>query len=198
MRNERSWIQVWTGGKFFPLDPRPEDIKLEDIARALSMQCRYAGHVARFYSVAEHSVRVSRLVGERGGTLGEQLWGLLHDASEAYIVDIPRPLKVQPEFAGYREAEKVMQRAICQAFGLPEQEPEIVKALDWEILGTEAVVLKSPVHPDWAKTTSTGTLPAPLDLGSPLGWVPEMAEHCFLSRYRALRRRMAAATSEVG
>ena len=74
--------------------PNPDDIRIEDIAHALSNQCRFAGHAREFYSVAEHSVHVSQLC------LPEHaLWGLLHDASEAYLVDLPRPLKLLPEFA---------------------------------------------------------------------------------------------------
>lgn len=55
------WMQTFSGIQFYPLDPRVEDVRIEDIARALAMQCRYNGHVTRFYSVAEHSVRVAML-----------------------------------------------------------------------------------------------------------------------------------------
>ena len=82
------WIQTMSGVIFYPLDPRPEEIRIEDIAHALSHQCRFAGHCREFYSVAEHSVRVSRELPQEF-----MLWGLLHDASEAYLVDLPRPIK---------------------------------------------------------------------------------------------------------
>jgi uncharacterized protein len=82
------WIQTYTGKQFWPLSPLPEDIVIEDIAHALSMQCRFGGHVRTFYSVAQHSVHVSLLVEPQYA-----LWGLLHDAAEAYLVDLPRPIK---------------------------------------------------------------------------------------------------------
>lgn len=190
-RGIKDWIQTYTGKKFFPLDPRLEDICIEDIARALSMQCRYAGHVARFYSVAEHSVRVSRIIEERTGDLNKALWGLLHDATEAYLCDIPRPLKRQTVFAAYRDAERLLMTVIAERFGLVGNEPEEVIALDTEILGTEARELKSPIHPDWAKTTATGELPPSLGFGNALGWDPFFAERSFLGRFDDLVYRTA-------
>lgn len=191
-RGIKDWIQTHTGKKFFPLDPRLEDICIEDIARALSMQCRYAGHVARFYSVAEHSVRISHLVEERTGDVAKTLWGLLHDATEAYLSDIPRPLKRQPVMQPYREAEKRLSIMIAARFGLSLDEPREVIDLDTEILGTEALQLKSPIHPDWAKTTATGQLPPPLPLGV-LGWTPAHAEARFLTRFDVLTERSRSA-----
>lgn len=70
------WIATFTGGVFFPLAPRVEDVRISDIAHALSMLCRFAGHTRGFYSVAQHSVLVSRLCSQQ-----DALWGLLHDAS---------------------------------------------------------------------------------------------------------------------
>lgn len=88
--NERKgdWIQTYTGRQFWPLDPKPEEVCIEDIAHALSQQCRYAGHTIRFYSVAQHSVEIALRVPRAAA-----LWGLLHDAAEAYLVDLPRPVK---------------------------------------------------------------------------------------------------------
>jgi hypothetical protein len=82
------WIQTYSGRQFWPLDPRVEDVHLEDIAHALSNVCRYTGHVREFYSVAEHSVHVSWSCEPE-----DALWGLLHDASEAYLADMARPVK---------------------------------------------------------------------------------------------------------
>src|ERR1039457_118422 len=86
------FIGTFSGLRFWPLDPNPEKILIDDIAHALAHQCRFGGHASRFYSVAEHSVHVSRLCPPE-----DALWGLLHDASEAYLVDLPRPLKQLPE-----------------------------------------------------------------------------------------------------
>ena len=92
------WIQTYTGRKFHPLDPAMTDFDLRDIAHSLSLLCRFNGHCLRFYSVAEHSVRVSRILPD-----DLKLWGLLHDAGEAYLTDLPRPVKGQ--MPGFRDME---------------------------------------------------------------------------------------------
>src|SRR5208282_6622849 len=101
MANDRAWIRTFSGGRFYVLEPRVEDVRIEDIAHALSMQCRFTGHVREFYSVAEHSVWVSRYSHRE-----DALWGLLHDASESYIGDMSTPLKLQPEMSRFRTTEK--------------------------------------------------------------------------------------------
>lgn len=196
----KDWIQTWSGLKVCPTRPDPTQFRIKDIARALSFQCRYAGHVRRFFSVAEHSVRVSEIVESRmpcqpvsacdydsGVTCSAIVrWGLIHDASEAYLGDVTRPLKHTPGMEGYRLAEAAMQGAIAAWLGLPTEEPDIVKAVDTEILGTEARQLKFPVHPDWAKTTATGEL-QPSIPGLRVGiWTPAQAERAFLRRFNRL------------
>jgi|CXWL01.1.fsa_nt_gi hypothetical protein len=190
MSNIKHWIQTYRGQKFFPLDADPGAVDILDIARALSMLCRYVGHVDRFYSVAEHCVRVSWKLEDRGFGLETQRWGLLHDASEAYLGDVSRPVKHQAQLGGYRDAEARLQTVIAVAFDLRPTEPPEVTAMDSEILGTEAFYLKSPIHPDWHKTTATGRLDAPWKLGwfDRLGWSPAKAEREFLSRFRFLWR----------
>ncbi len=102
-----NWIQTYSGRQFWPLEPRAEDVAVEDIAHALSLLCRYGGHSSRFYSVAEHCVLVSHKCG---------LHGLLHDAAEAYLLDIPRPVKaLMPE---YKWAEERVIVAIYEALGV--------------------------------------------------------------------------------
>src|ERR1019366_6268112 len=83
----KSAIRTYTGILFDFEEPEASPIRIEDIAHALSLLCRFAGHCKEFYSVAEHSVRVSYACPEE-----HALWGLMHDASEAYCVDVPRPL----------------------------------------------------------------------------------------------------------
>ena len=80
-------MSTYTGKKFFPFDPRPEQICIEDIAHGLSMLCRFSGQCPYFYSVAEHSIYVVHCLPDN-----LQLEGLLHDASEAYLADLPRPV----------------------------------------------------------------------------------------------------------
>src|SRR4051812_31750950 len=84
------YIQTYSGTEFWPLSPKAADVKLIDIAHALSNKCRFAGHCREFYSVAQHSVLVSRQLPDEF-----KLWGLLHDAGEAYFADIPNPIKIQ-------------------------------------------------------------------------------------------------------
>lgn len=112
MRNG-DWIQTFTCQQMYPLDPREAEIDILDIAHALANLCRFNGHVKQFYSVAEHSCHVSDLL--------PQVWkltGLLHDASEAYLCDLPRPIKRSPGFAeGYLRAERDLERVITKKFG---------------------------------------------------------------------------------
>jgi len=128
-----NWIQTYSGKKIYPLNPNPHDICIEDIGHALSNICRFTGHCTEFYSVAQHSVYVSSMVSEENA-----LWGLLHDASEAYICDIARPVKTSPSFEFYREAEKRLMGAIACRFGLSGKQPEEVTAMDNVLLVTEA------------------------------------------------------------
>ncbi len=183
MRNG-DWILTYTGVEFWPIDPRPEDVCIEDIAHALSMQCRYAGHTSQFYSVAEHCVRVTTLVPPE-----DQLWALLHDASEAYLVDLPRPIKRYTEIGKhYRVAEDALMRVICDRFGLPHEEPPSVKRADQAMLCVEARALL-PVNSWWKKWE--GCLmggEAPIESTAP----PAEAEAAFLSLFHALELRRAA------
>jgi uncharacterized protein len=126
-----SWIQTYTGKKFTPFAPRPEDVCIEDIAHALSMLCRFGGHVSEFYSVADHSIRVALECNPE-----YRLLGLLHDASEAYLVDVPRPIKQKIDL--YREVEANVQGVICQRFGLPLIWPNLIHEIDNRMLLTEA------------------------------------------------------------
>ena len=143
--NSDGFIGTFSGLRFWPLNPNPEKILIEDVAHSLAHQCRFGGHSSKFYSVAEHCVHVSQLC------LPEHaLWGLLHDASEAYLVDLPRPLKLLPEFAPYREAECRLQRAVAVRFGLPPDQPASVTEADDTMLWIKAHSLLG--------STSAGTI----------------------------------------
>jgi uncharacterized protein len=143
VENSGAWIETFTGRRFYVLDPRAQDVSIDDIAHALSMICRFTGHVREFYSVAEHSVRTSY------ACLPEDaLWGLLHDASEAYVSDMSRPLKHTPEMLHYREAEHRIMNVIADHFGLDHQEPASVKLADSRLLLTEKRDLM-PASPKW-------------------------------------------------
>jgi uncharacterized protein len=170
------WIQTYTQCQFWPLDPRPEDVCIEDIAHALSNQCRYSGHVESYFSVAQHSVLVSRCLPE-----GEALWGLLHDASEAYLVDLPRPLKNFSELGdAYKKIEKRLMEVICLRFGLPQEEPPLVKHFDNVLLATEKRDLMKRSPQPWSITE------APLTTLRIVPLEPRLAERMFLRRFHEL------------
>jgi hypothetical protein len=178
--NRPDFIETWTGRSFRPLDPDAGDIDIRDIAHALSHQCRFSGHTIAHYSVAEHSVRVRDLLLRRGLSNAIQLWGLLHDASEAYLVDIPSPLKQTQEFAAYREAEARVQRAVCVRFALRFEEPPEVRRADAELLATEARDLMAFHPPHWV-----GLQEPPLP-GIIKPWTCDQARREFLSAFEEL------------
>lgn len=135
------WMTTASGRKFWPLDPRPEEVDVEDIAASLSNLCRYNGHCRWHYSVAQHSVYVSHRVPP-----GMELVGLMHDATEAYCADVPRPLK--RFLANYAEIETGIWLAIAERFGLPLHIPEEVHQVDNAVLVAEMQQIM--VHdPDW-------------------------------------------------
>jgi hypothetical protein len=179
------WLQTRTGRKVFPLDLRPEDVVIEDIAHALSLQCRFAGHTRGLYSVGQHSLHVAEYLCDLGESAQVVLWGLLHDASEAYLSDIPRPLKRRPEFAFYREAEARAMATICWRFGLPVVEPPIVKHADGVLLATEARDLMAPLHADWHHQEANGFEVLPRHI-APRWWAE--VERDFLVAFEGLVR----------
>jgi hypothetical protein len=141
------WIQTYTGRQFWPGNPRTEDIELEDIAHALSNLCRFGGHCTNFYSVAQHSVLVADTVPVR-----HRKWALLHDASEAYLVDLPRPLKRYGALGvAYLDLEKRVMSVICDRFGLEQQMPAEVYAADNVVLATEKRDLMRACPESWVE-----------------------------------------------
>ncbi len=136
------WIQVHSGKVIDLLRPKVEDILLTDIAHSLSNLCRFGGH-SDFYSVAQHSILVSRILPPE-----DALWGLLHDASEAYLTDIPRPLKLYLN-GKYKDLEKIYMDVICERFDLPKEEPPSVKKADNRLLLTERRDLLLEHDVDW-------------------------------------------------
>jgi hypothetical protein len=131
----------------------PEQIRIEDIAHALSHLCRFAGHVPEFYSVAQHCVMVAHLLPSRDPLL--QLQGLLHDASEAYLVDLPHFVKHAPELAGYRALEADLEIKLAHRFGLPFPfDPKVKHAdrtacdIEWkQMMRGESISFVAPIKP---------------------------------------------------
>lgn len=112
------------------VDPTPEMIHIEDIAHALSHMPRFAGHLKHPYSVAQHSLWCYRNAG-----ITNELEALLHDASEAYLMDVPSPLK--DALPKYREIECNLMRVIFQRFGIPYPISDAVKIIDQAALRWE-------------------------------------------------------------
>lgn len=134
-----SRITTFTGRKIDPLDPHPDDINIIDITHALGNICRYTGHVRQFYSVAEHSCRVHDLVDVKN-----RLYGLLHDASEAYICDLASPVKNTKEMKFFKEIEKNLMECIYTKYGLDIEEPEEIHLIDKRLACTEQRDLMPP------------------------------------------------------
>ena len=143
------WIETYSGKKFYVLDPRPQDIELDDVQHALSMLCRFGGHTKKFYSVAEHSINVAnRLYFFHGRKLAR--FGLFHDASEAVLVDIPKPIK--PYITNYKEIEKKVQEVMYLKFCgmLPSPiEEDYIKRVDTELLWIEGYQLMKSSTTIW-------------------------------------------------
>ena len=155
-------------------NPAPAMFEVGDIARALSMQCRWIGQVNQFYSVAEHSFMVSLSC---GSDPGKALWGLLHDAAEAYLGDLAGPIKHLPEFTAYRTLEKRIMAAICTRFNLPLIQPSVVSDVDLLIRTSERIFLKGHVaRKDEARLS--------VELH---GWSPAEAESLFLEQFHSLQ-----------
>jgi hypothetical protein len=203
-----SWTQTYTGKRFYPNAPRTDDVDIVDIARALSMQCRFNGHIKRFYSVAEHSVLVSRIVEERYSAAAKGRWpydrddpwgrakcanivlkALLHDASEAYLGDMVRPVKMLPELEDFRRIDSDVQIVIEAAFvdEVPDWADDLIKGADNDILGSEAewLLVDGPL-PYWtAPPPDPKIMPAMLTECS-----PKEAERLFHARFDELTRRI--------
>lgn len=126
-RTEHNYIRTISGRKFWPLNPLPEDVNIEDIAAALSLMCRYNGHLPYLYSVGQHSLNVFYHSGLR--------WGLLHDATEAYLPDVPHPIKSGLPF--FKEIEQRLHNVIAEHFELDADSVKLVKQADHEVLQWE-------------------------------------------------------------
>ena len=175
MNRKGDWLQTFSGRKFWPLDSIPEDIYIEDIAHALSLICRFGGHCSEFYSVAQHSVLVAGAV-----TQEHKLWALLHDATEAYLGDIVRPLKHSQQLLPYRQIETALMHCICLRFGMLPMMPQEVKYADNCMLLTEKRELLRHDLP-WTPSTAQAyrLIICPVS--------PEEAEQEFLETFHAIQ-----------
>ena len=177
------YLQTVSGRWVNPFDPDPAQLDAGDIARALANQCRFGGHSRVFYSVAQHSVIVSQLVEERGGDVEDVFAALMHDASEAYLGDMPHPLKHRsPLGAAFKEAEDHLERAIRDRFAIKPDVPEIKRA-DRALLATERRAFSAET---WHWPELDGIEPLDRELEA---WSPDAAAAAFSARFAELEAR---------
>ena len=176
MTRRGGWIQTFTGRTIYPVDPREEEVEILDIIHSLANLCRFGGHCSHFYSVAEHSVHVSYLVPEHLA-----LVGLLHDATEAYLVDIPRPIKAS--ITNYKEIEHRLWECIAGKYDLPLVMPQEIHDADIAMLYAERDQLLLPYKgDDWGMGLTTPITERPV-VGC---WTPTYAKQVFMQRWIGL------------
>lgn len=179
------FMQTLTGRRMNPLDASPEDIDPDDIAGALANICRFGGHSRAFYSVAQHSVIVCDLLAERGGSPDELMAALLHDAAEAYLGDLPHPIKHRSELgAAFREAEHRLEAVIAARFDLPDARA-LIKPLDRAMLATERRIFSEET---WRWPELDDAEPLDIEIEP---WPPERAAREFRERFERLERARA-------
>ena len=177
MRINGPLILLSSGNYFSYKDIKSNKYLIEDIAHGLSHVCRFAGHTERFYSVAEHCYHASYVIEDQQFALD----ALMHDASEAYLGDIPRPLKaLLPE---YVEIEKQVEAEIAKEFNLTYPMSEAVKLVDIRLLATEKQLVMNFLNNTDSWEYLDGVAELPLRL---LCWSPKVSKEKFLDRYYEL------------
>lgn len=166
-------MQTFTGKLVDLANFTEADVRLPDIAHALSLINRYTGHTITPYSVAQHSVMVSQLCEPK-----DAAWGLLHDASEAYLGDVARPLKAM--LPDYVALERHVQQTIGRHFGLSWPIPAAVKVADNRALMAEKRVLLSVDH-DWGIEADPVVWPV-----RQYGW--QQAKEMFENRFKEIMK----------
>src|SRR3954463_10796652 len=177
------YLQTVSGRFVNPFDPDPDQLDIADIARALADVCRFGGHCRSFYSVAQHSVIVSNVVEERGGDVEDVFAALMHDATEAYLGDMPHPIKHRsPLGAAFKQAEAHLEQVIAARFNIKPDVLEIKRA-DRALLATERLALSTE---NWHWPELEGVEPLDLEITA---WLPDDAERAFAERYAELSAR---------
>lgn len=173
------YIETVKGNKFYFDNPV---FDIEEIAHALSMQCRYTGHTSRFYSVAEHSILVANILQLEGKDAFE---GLMHDATEAYLSDIAAPWKAM--LPDYKVMESKLELPMRRFYGLPDLITHDCKRADWIALFIEAAQLIPSGAKDWI--APDGVKDAAVEYARYLQCLsPNAARRAFLLRYEELKR----------
>jgi uncharacterized protein len=175
-----AWITTTSNKQFVFENPSPESLDIKDIAHALSLICRFTGHCSRFYSVAEHSVRVSEWAEERFGKEYARE-GLMHDSSEAYVTDVNGPLK---RLIGepYTRLEDKALVALGKKFNFSPIKSDAIRQCDGGLYLAERRDLFPPC--DLPFITHTEKQPYPFVIW---GWSPAEAKEKFLNRYEKVK-----------
>ena len=172
------YVSTFSGNRFYPLEPRIDRVAIEDIAHGLAYQCRFNGQTCEFYSVAQHSLVVASLVPPH-----MQLAALLHDAAEAYLGDMVKPLKVLlPEFA---QIEDKVSLIIATTFGVDFSDYAPIKNADLVALATEKRDLMPHSVERWTYLDDIRALPAPI-----VPMSPREAKLAFLDEYERLAGKL--------
>ena len=180
------YVSTFSGNRFYPLEPRIDCIAIEDIAHGLAFQCRFNGQTHEFYSVAQHSLAVSSLV-----PTDLRLAALLHDAAEAYLGDMVKPLKVLlPEFAAIEDKVSAL---IAAAFGIDFSNYGPIKRADLIALATEKRDLMPHSAERWTYLDGIAPLPARI-----VAMSPGQAKRAFLDEFARLSGHGSRYTSGAG
>jgi hypothetical protein len=170
-----AWIETYSGVPFDIFLHTQEDIRIEDIAHSLAHQCRYSGHTAEFYSVAEHSVWMSYLVKE-----SEAFLALMHDSTEAYLSDVARPIKFL--IPRYYELESILWHSIAKKYSLPSELPDTIKRMDLAMLKTEKESLLTGDCPrEWESLIGVTAADFHVEC-----WTHKQAYNRFIKRFKEL------------
>lgn len=168
------YVSTFLGNRFYPLEPRIDDIEIEDIAHGLAYQCRFNGQTNAFYSVAQHSLIVASQVSDE-----LKLAALLHDAAEAYLGDMVKPLKLL--LPAFSEIEDSVTRIIGERFGLDLSHHRDIKRADLVALATEKRDLMPYSTESWTSLQGIEALPDAIRTMQ-----PEQAKQAFLRAFEHL------------
>jgi len=183
MSEKNSFIQTYSGRKFKFYNPDPDSVCIEDIAHALSLTCRFGGHTSRFYSVADHSVNVARLLAWEGHSIPTIQAGLLHDSAESYLGDVVTPLKKM--LPAISDMEKCISSVILQRFCVDTSDVDFdaIKLSDQIMLVAEAETLfDNPPIDNWTECYPK----VPKYLRLHISQTPKEAEYYFLAAAKLL------------
>jgi uncharacterized protein len=176
--SSREWFPTYSGLKFYPLKLDPKKIKIEDIAHQLSLITRFGGATPTIDSVAQHSVLVSMYLEREGFSRDISLWGLLHDAAEAYIGDMK--IGVKGLFPKFKDLENKILEMIIGKYGLTWPMPESVHEWDWIVGCNEAFTFVKKASPKYFEVEPVKKIYMTL-------WDSQYAERMFLSRFKILK-----------